>query len=141
MAEQARELGWLVNSFAERTPGVTHATVVSSDGLLISRSDRLPQDGADQLAALSSSLASIAEGAARMFEGDGVRQTIVEMGRGYCIVAPIRDGSLLSVLAVQDCDTRVVSYEMSRLVEQAGELLTPAVRAKLQDAARYGYHS
>ena len=42
--------GWLVTNFAERVPGVAHAIVVSADGLLLTSSDRLPRDRADQLA-------------------------------------------------------------------------------------------
>jgi hypothetical protein len=32
------------------------------------------------------------------------------------------------VLADPDCDTEVVSYEMSRLVEAVSEVLSPALR-------------
>ena len=53
----------------------------------------------------------------------------MEMDRGLMFVKAISDGSSLAVLAAPECDTRQVSYEMTRLVEAVGELLTPAIRA------------
>jgi hypothetical protein len=53
------------------------------------------------------------------------------MGRGYFLVMAIRDGS---ILAACDADIGVVGYEMARLAKQAGEILTPAIRAELQQA-------
>ena len=62
---QPSRFGWLVTNFAERVPGVAHAIVVSADGLLLTSSDRLPRDRADQLAAVASGLVSLTQGAAR----------------------------------------------------------------------------
>jgi predicted regulator of Ras-like GTPase activity (Roadblock/LC7/MglB family) len=134
LTSEAENLNWLINAFAERVPGVTHAVVVSADGLLVAASDLLPRDGADQLSAISSALVSLANGAATVFEGDGVRQTIIEMGVGFFLVRTVEDGSILAALALQNCDIGVVGYEMARLVKQVGELLTPSVRAELQAA-------
>ncbi|EWM68844.1 LOW QUALITY PROTEIN: roadblock/LC7 domain-containing protein, partial [Micromonospora sp. M42] len=102
MSQEARDLSWLVNAFAERVPGVAHAVVVSSDGLLVAISAHLPRDHADKLAAVTSGLMSITAGAAQMFDGDVVKQTVVEMGRGYFLVMQIRDGSILATLAGAD---------------------------------------
>ena len=134
LSQDARDLSWLVSAFTERVPGVAHAVVVSSDGLLVAVSDHLPRDHADRLAAVTSGLVSITSGAAQMFDGDVVKQTVVEMGRGFFLVMGIRDGSILAVLAAGDADIGVVGYEMARLVKQAGEKLTPALRAELQQA-------
>ena len=41
LSREARDLSWLVSGFAERVPGVVHAIVVSSDGLLVAISDHL----------------------------------------------------------------------------------------------------
>ena len=43
-------------------------------------------------------------------------------------VLQIPDGSSLCVLAAPQCDVELVSYEMSLLVEAAGEVLSPALR-------------
>ncbi|MGW1062885.1 roadblock/LC7 domain-containing protein [Micromonospora sp. NBC_01412] len=134
LSQEARDLSWLVSGFAQRVPGVAHAIVVSSDGLLVAISDHLPRDNADKLAAVTSGLMSIAAGAAQMFDDDIVKQTVVEMGRGYFLVMQIRDGSILATLAAGDADIGVVGYEMARLAKQTGEMLTPALRAELQQA-------
>lgn len=132
ISQAARDLSWLISAFAKRVPGVAHAIVVSSDGMLVAVSDGLPRDNADQLAAVTSGLFSITSGAAQLFDGDVVKLTVVEMGRGFFLVMSIRDGSILAVLAANDADIGVVGYEMTRLAKQAGELLTPALRAELQ---------
>jgi uncharacterized protein len=132
LSQAARDFSWLINAFTERVAGVTHAVVVSSDGMLVAVSDNLPRDSADQLAAVTSGLVSVTSGAARIFDGDDVRQTVVEMGRGYYLVMSVRDGSILATLAGREADVGVVGYEMAKLAKQAGEVLTPAVRAELQ---------
>jgi predicted regulator of Ras-like GTPase activity (Roadblock/LC7/MglB family) len=132
ISKAARDFNWLISGFTERVAGVVHAVVVSSDGLLVAASDRLPRDSADQLAAVTSSLVSVTKSAARIFDGDDVRQTVVEMGRGYLLVMSIRDGSILATLAAGEADVGVVGYEMAKLAKQAGEVLTPAIRAELQ---------
>ena len=129
---QPSRFGWLVSNFAERVPGVAHAIVVSADGLLLTSSDRLPRDRADQLAAVASGLVSLTQGAARCFDAGGVIQTVVEMDRGIVLLMSISDGSCLAVLAATSCDVGLVGYEMALLVERTGDVLTPAVRNELQ---------
>jgi hypothetical protein len=46
----------------------------------------------------------------------------------------ISDGSCLIVLAATSCDVGVAAYEMALLVDRAGEVLTPSLRAELQTA-------
>lgn len=134
MSPQARDFNWLITGFTQRVPGVVHAIVVSSDGLLIAISDSLPRDHADQLAAVTSGLMSVTNGAARIFDGDEVKQTVVEMGRGFFLVMAIRDGSMIATLAARDADVGAVGYEMAKLAKQAGAVLTPTLRAELQQA-------
>ncbi|GAA1774977.1 roadblock/LC7 domain-containing protein [Luedemannella helvata] len=134
MSPQARDFNWLITGFTQRVPGVIHAIVVSSDGLLIAISDSLPRDHADQLAAVTSGLMSVTNGAARIFDGDEVKQTVVEMGRGFFLVMAIRDGSMIATLAARDADVGAVGYEMAKLAKQAGAVLTPALRVELQQA-------
>jgi len=128
LTSSAQDLNWLVTNFAERVPSVAHAIVVSSDGLPLAFSDGFPQDRADQLAAVTSGLTSLTQGAARVFEGGPVTQTVVEMRRGLLLVMTISDGSTLAVLAAADSDMGLVAYEMALLVERVGRALTPATR-------------
>jgi predicted regulator of Ras-like GTPase activity (Roadblock/LC7/MglB family) len=134
LTQAARNLNWLITNFVDRVPGVAHTVVVSSDGLLLAVSDGFPRDRADQLAAVASGLSSLTAGAARIFEGGSVTQTVVEMVRGFLFVMAISDGSALAVLASSDCDMGLIGYEMALLVERAGDVLTPALRAELQSS-------
>ena len=128
LVRPAQDLNWLITNFAERVPSVAHAIVVSSDGLPVAYSKGFPADRAEQLAAVTSGVASLTEGASRMFEGGSVTQTVVDMERGLLIVMAISDGSSLAVLAGDDCDMDLVAYEMSLLVVRVGDALTPEVR-------------
>ena len=128
VAGQLQNLNWLITNFAVRVPGVAHGIVVSSDGLPLAYSEGFPPARADQLAAVTSGLTSLTQGAARMFEGGAVNQAVVDMERGLLIVMAISDGSSLAVLAGDDCDMGLVAYEMSLLVVQVGDALTPEVR-------------
>jgi uncharacterized protein len=132
LSSDARNLNWLVANFAKATPGVAHAMVVSADGLPVAVSERLDRPRADQLAAITSGLASLSQGASRCFEGGPVTQTAVEMDRGFLFVMSISDGSCLAVLAAATCNVAVVAYEMTVLVARVGDVLTPSLRAELQ---------
>jgi uncharacterized protein len=129
LTRPAQDLNWLATSFAERVPSVAHAIVVSADGLPLAFSDGFPPDRADQLAAVTSGLTSLTQGAARVFEGGPVTQTVVEMQRGLLLVMAIGDGSSLAVLASADCDMGLVAYEMTLLVDRVGRALTPHMRS------------
>jgi len=123
-----QDLDWLVSDFASRVADVAHAAVVSADGVPMALSDAIPEVFAEQLAAITSGLASLMQGAARIFEAGPPTQALVEMEYGLMLIKQISDGSSLCVLASSECDTDVVSYEMSRLVEAAAEVLSPALR-------------
>ena len=123
-----RDLDWLVTDFTARVPDVAHAVVVSADGVPLALSEDIPLAFAEQLAAITSGLASLMQGAARIFEAGLPLQALVEMDGGLMLVKTISDGSSLAVLAAPECDTDLVSYEVSLLVEAVGEVLSPALR-------------
>jgi len=129
VAHPVQDLNWLVTNFVERVPAVAHAIVVSSDGLPLGFSQGFPPDRVDQLAAVTSGLTSLTQGAARIFEGGAVSQTVVEMQRGLLIVMAVSGGSSLAVLAASDCDMGLIAYEMALLVERVGRALTPQLRS------------
>ena len=66
---QRDSLDWLVSKFAREVSGVTHAALVSADGLLMAASEHMPIERADQLAAVASGLASLSTGASQLFNG------------------------------------------------------------------------
>ena len=123
-----QDLNWLVSEFAVRVADVAHAAVVSADGVPLALSEDIPEESSEQLAAITSGLSSLMQGAARIFEAGIPTQALVEMQGGLMLVKSISDGSSLAVLAAPECDTDLVSYEMSLLVEAVGEVLSPALR-------------
>jgi predicted regulator of Ras-like GTPase activity (Roadblock/LC7/MglB family) len=127
-AEASRQLDWLVNDFVRRVSGVTHALVVSVDGLKLAVSEHVDEPAADQLAAVASGLVSLTRGAARCFGAEPVVQTIVETAGGYLFVTSVSEGSTLAVFAGVECDIGLIGYEMTRLVTRVGQLLAPGLR-------------
>ncbi|WP_102144604.1 roadblock/LC7 domain-containing protein [Mycobacterium hubeiense] len=127
--ETSRQLDWFVSNFVRDVPGVSHAILVSADGLLMASNSQLPADRADQLAAVTSGLASLSSGAARLFEAGDVRQSIVEMDEGYLLLMGVGNGSYLAALASISCDVGQVGYEMAVLVDRVGKVVqaTPRV--------------
>ncbi len=132
LSTQANNVNWLVNSFVDRVPGVTDTVVVSSDGLPIAASSGLERDSVDRFSAVSSGLIGLAYGASSQFGGGAVTEIIVEMEGAFLFVTGISDGSLLATFALATCDVGLVGYEMAVLVEKAGAVLTPELRAELQ---------
>lgn len=134
LSAAARNVNWLVENFVDRVPGVTESVVVSADGLPMAVSQGLDRDGADRFAAVASGLIGLAYGAAGRFGGGVVTQIVIEMEHKFLFVTGISDGSSLAVVADATCDVGLVGYEMAVLVERAGVVLTPELRAELQGA-------
>ncbi len=128
ISTDARNVNWLVNSFVERVPGVSEAVVVSADGLLMAASRSIPYERAEQVAAVSSGLASLAVGAARLFDGGAVLQTVVEMQHGFLLLMSVGDGSHLAVLTEDSADIGQVGYEMALLVDRVGRMVQAQAR-------------
>lgn len=126
------DFSWMLDNFVDQTAGVTDAIAVSSDGLLMAMSRSLGRDGAEQLAAIVSGIVSLGQGAATCFGFGGLQQVIIAMHGGYAFVSAISDGSCLGVVATGTCDIGQVGYQCGRLVERAGEVLTPELVEALQ---------
>ena len=134
LSAEARNLNWLVSNFVERVPGVSEATVVSSDGLLIALSDGLDRSSGDRLAAVAAGLLSIAKGGSTPIGGGRVHEVIVEMDQAMLFVMRVSDSSVLAVTAGRPCDVGLVGYEMAVLVEKCSSALTPGLISELQTA-------
>jgi predicted regulator of Ras-like GTPase activity (Roadblock/LC7/MglB family) len=121
-------LGWLVTAFTNEVPGVAHAVLVSADGLLVAANEALPRDRGDQLAAMAAGLSSLTVGAAQLFIGGRVIQSVIEMENGFLLLMSVGDGSHLAVLAAARCDIGLVGYEMTLLVDRVGRMVDTPVR-------------
>ena len=67
-------------------------------------------------------------GAARLFEGGSVMQTIVEMEMGFLMLMSVGDGSNLTVLTTEEADIGQVGYEMALLVDRVGRTVEAQAR-------------
>ncbi|MEV6968808.1 roadblock/LC7 domain-containing protein [Hamadaea sp. NPDC051192] len=123
-----QNISWLLNNFSYQVPGVAHVVAVSADGLLLAATQDLPEERADQLAAITAGVISLTEGASRAFDGGPIRQTIIEMDAGFLFLMSVSDGSALAVLAARSSDVGQVGYEMALLVDRVGGALTPGTR-------------
>jgi predicted regulator of Ras-like GTPase activity (Roadblock/LC7/MglB family) len=130
------DLNWLITAFTDRVPDVARAAVVSADGLPLACSRDFPPDRVDQLAAITSGLSGLTRGAARIFEGGPVVQSVVVMKQGLLMVRAVGHGAVLVVLAGADCDIGQVAYEMALFGEQAGSALSPAAHGLPPAGAR-----
>jgi uncharacterized protein len=125
------DLNWLMSAFAQRVPLVAHAAIVSASGLPLAFSDELDDGQVDQVSAIASGLISLVQGAARLFDAGPVAQLVVVMEQGMLVLKPINGTSVLAVLAAEDCDLGLVSYEMVLLGEQAGHTLKAQTHRRL----------
>lgn len=146
LSSEARNLHWLLSNLVDEVPGLLSVAVVSSDGLLLLSSDPEqnvgpaapaprqdgPKGSSADLATIVSGLASLTQGAAKLMDGGGVKQTMIAMESGSVFVMSISDGSLLGVHGSPDCDMSVVAYHMALFVGRAGHVLTPELRSELR---------
>lgn len=123
---------WLVDDFVDRVHGVTHALILSADGLPLAGSSSVSNDEGEQLAAISSGVLSLAHNSAALFDKGSCEQIIIRLSKGYFLFMGIGTGAGLAVLTSSEAQMRVVAYEMTQFVENTGHALTPEVRADLR---------
>lgn len=136
ISSEAQQFNWLLTRFATDTAGVREAIAVSSDGLLIAMSSTLTRADADRLAAITSAITSLANGAARVYDLGSPNKVIIDLDRGYLLVSAISAGSALGVLARKDADLGNLAYEMAMLANRAGSVLTPQLIDELKTTVR-----
>lgn len=132
--EGATNFNWLIANFVRRTAGVDQTVVVSSDGLLVALGGALDRPSADRLAAVITGIRSLAHGASGTLSRGPVAQVLVEMERGYLLVAAVSGGATIGVVAARDCDLGLVGYEMALLVQRVGQQLTPTLVSELKQS-------
>jgi uncharacterized protein len=138
LTEEARNFNWLLETFVQETAGVTDAMAVSSDGVLIARSETLEGQESDLLCAIIAGTAGMALAASSNLAAGALERVIITMERGFLFVSAIADGSCLGVVATRECDVGSIGYQTSDLVNRVGQLLTPALRAELTQRSASG---
>jgi uncharacterized protein len=120
--EQPPDLDQLVAGFAQRVPEVLHVLVVAADGVALAGADQTEPARADQLAAITAGLISLADGAARTLDWAPVVQALVVMERGTLVIMAIDDTASLAVLTAA-ADLDLVGYEMTMLAERVAAVV------------------
>lgn len=133
-ASQVEQFTWLVNNFVRDVPGVRHALVVSSDGLRLAASEDLGFELAEKLSAVASGVFSLAQETSRLFDQGRCERTVVRMEHGRLFIVALSDGSCFTVLAGEQSDMKVISYQMAMLADKAAHVLTPQLRSQLREA-------
>jgi uncharacterized protein len=123
-----QDLDRLIADFTERVPEVVRALVVSSDGIPVAASDRMPPDHLEQLSVITSGLVGLAAATVQVFDGGTFTQALVAMERGSLVIMAIDDGSSLAVFTTAAADLDQVAYSMTMLVERVGSVFTGPVR-------------
>lgn len=122
------ELYWLLDDFVTSVTDVSHALILSNDGLMVASSRGLTKEDADHLSAVASGFQSLAKGTSMQFGGGAVRQTMVEMDSAFLFVTSAGQGSCLSVMTTGAADVGLIAYEMARLVTRVGQHVATAPR-------------
>ncbi|MFD4574994.1 roadblock/LC7 domain-containing protein [Streptomyces sp. NPDC058417] len=140
---QRDTMAWLLREFVSDVPGVTHAVLLSRDGLRLLDSN-VDKDWADEVAAGLSGVASLASN----ITGPGhkkrpVRQVVIE--RDDCLVFVQSAGrsaafdrhagnqrgevdTILAVMTTTDADAGSVGFELARVISKFAEYMVIPVR-------------
>lgn len=134
LSSAAQNVSWMLDHFVRETAGVEQAVGVSSDGLLMAMSVRMPRGDADKLAATVSGMTTLATSAGGLLAKGGLAQVITEFADGYLVASVISGRACLGVVTTRDCDLGVVGYETAMLVERVGAVLTPELITELKSS-------
>ncbi|WP_435273626.1 roadblock/LC7 domain-containing protein [Streptomyces parvulus] len=147
---QRDDMAWLLRQFAADVPGVTHAVLLSRDGLCLLDSD-VDKDWADELSAAISGVASLAANiTGPSHKKRAARQVIIE--RDDCLFFVQSAGrsaffdnhfgergevdTVLAVIATTDADAGAVGFEMGRLVNKFDPYMVIPVRVGTKGEVR-----
>jgi hypothetical protein len=132
LSSEAQQFNWLLSQFATNTPEVIDAIAVSSDGLLIAMSHKLDRAAADRLAAITSAIISLAQGAGRVYDLGSPNKVIIDLDGGYLLVSSISSGAAMGVLASRQANLGNLAYEMVVFANRAGEVISPQLIEELK---------
>lgn len=130
-----KDFGWLLDNFAASTPGVTHALIVSSDGLPLIAAGRMGADLADPLAAMTSGIISLGNNIAAKIGEAGCDQVMLKFPAGHFLFMGIGNLAGFAVLVKDGANLGVVARQMAQLVDAVGHVLTPQLRDDLRRIA------
>lgn len=132
LPREPKDFGWLLDNFAASTPGVSHALIVSSDGLPLIAAGAMPADLADPLAAMTSGIISLGNNIAAKIGESGCDQVMLKFPAGHFLFMGIGQLAGFAVLVREGANLGVVAHQMAQLVDAVGHVLTPQLRDDLR---------
>ena len=127
-------LRWLLGDVLMGTPGLRALALVSTDGLpLVAVDEHCP---AEELATFVAGINGLTGGLTTLLDYGALKRTVVTLAEGTLILMSVDRTACLAAYTTRDCDLSVAAFQMARLVEQAGHVLTAHVRTDVQEAFR-----
>lgn len=127
-----QDFGWLLDNFATSTPGVSHALIVSSDGLPLVAAAGMSADLADPLAAMTSGILALGNNIAGKVGEPRCEQMMLKFSGGHFLFMGIGSLAGFAVLVREGANLGVVAHQMAQLVDAVGHVLTPQLRDDLR---------
>jgi hypothetical protein len=127
-----QDFGWLLDNFASSTPGVSHALIVSSDGLPLVAAVGMSPDLADPLAAMTSGILALGNNIAGKVGEPRCEQMMLKFHGGHFLFMGIGSLAGFAVLVQEGANLGVVAHQMAQLVDAVGHVLTPQLRDDLR---------
>jgi predicted regulator of Ras-like GTPase activity (Roadblock/LC7/MglB family) len=127
-----QDFGWLLDNFASSTPGVSHALIVSSDGLPLVAAAGMSADLADPLAAMTSGILALGNNIAGKVGEPRCEQMMLKFAGGHFLFMGIGALAGFAVLVSEGANLGVVAHQMAQLVDAVGHVLTPQLRDDLR---------
>jgi predicted regulator of Ras-like GTPase activity (Roadblock/LC7/MglB family) len=127
-----QDFAWVVDNFVLSTPGVSHALIVSSDGLPLIAAGGMSPDLADPLAAMTSGIISLGNNIASKVGETGCDQVMLKFPTGHFLFMSIGNLAGFAVLVREGANLGVIAHQMAQLVDAVGHVLTPQLRDDLR---------
>ncbi|WP_042380348.1 roadblock/LC7 domain-containing protein [Streptacidiphilus melanogenes] len=124
-------LRWLLGDVLMGTAGLRALALVSTDGLpLVAVDENCP---AEELATFVAGINGLAGGLTALLDYGQLKRTVVTLDEGTLILMAVDRTACLAAYTAADCDLSVAAFQMARLVDQAGHVLTPHVRSEISE--------
>lgn len=129
--DRASGIDGVIHRHCAATPGIEGAVLLSAGGLVLCADATTARADTERLAALSSSLMSLARAAARAYGSSWVGATVVTMERHHLCLVPVDPQTSVAVLADSGTDTSQISYVAAVMAAEIFPLLDGDTRTRL----------
>ena len=125
-----QRLRWLLSDVLVTTPGMRSLALVSTDGLPLVAADE--DSPAEELATMAAGLTALSGGLSKLLELGVLRRTVVTLQEGTLVLMSVDETTCLAAYTSAGCDLSLAGYQLARLVDRAGHVLTTQLRRELR---------